>query len=84
MRSNCSICVLNNSDLQHLFLIGCLISRIFFYHCSICVLKDAGVALLGFEHKLRRVVFSASVQDLNTIEQLLQHSGRKQRKFECT
>ncbi len=57
----------NNSDFQCLFLIGCLISRIFYNHCSICVLKVAGVALqyIGFEHKLRIKVSSTSVQDLN-------------------
>ncbi len=38
----------NNSDFQCLFLIGCLISRIFYNHCSICVLKVAGVALYRF------------------------------------
>jgi hypothetical protein len=35
----------NNFDYQCLFLIGYWISRIYFYHCSICVLKVAGVAL---------------------------------------
>jgi hypothetical protein len=29
-----------------------LISRIFFNHCSICVLKAAGAAFLGPEHRL--------------------------------
>ncbi len=35
----------NNSDFQCLFLIGCLISCIFYNRCSICVLNVAGVAL---------------------------------------
>ncbi len=38
----------NNSDFQRLFLIGCLISRIFYNHCYICVLKVAGVVLYRF------------------------------------
>ncbi len=38
----------NNSDLQCLFLIGCLIFRIFYNHCSICVLEVVGVALQRF------------------------------------
>jgi hypothetical protein len=56
-----------NFDSQCLFLIGYWISCIFFYHWSICVLKVAGVALytVGPEHKLRRIVSSTSVQDLN-------------------
>ncbi len=38
----------NNSECQCLFLIGFLISRIFYNHCSICVLKVVGVALFRF------------------------------------
>jgi hypothetical protein len=55
----------NNSDSQHLFLFCHFILNIFFNHCSICILKVAGAACLGFEYKLRRIVSSSSVQDLN-------------------
>ncbi len=42
----------NNFDFQCLFLIGCLISRIFYDHCSICVLKVAGVAIYRFRRTI--------------------------------
>ncbi len=38
----------NNSDVQCLFLIGCLFFADFLQYCSICVLKVAGVALYWF------------------------------------
>ncbi len=83
----------NNFDSQCLFLIGYWISRIFFYHCSICVLKVAGVALLciGPEHKWMRIVSSTSVQDLNRaapakfrtqIEQIRTHFEQPQKRLE--
>ncbi len=78
----------NNFDSQRLFLIGYWISRIFFYHCYICDLKVAGV--IGPEHKLRRIVSSSSVQDLNRaapatfrtqIEQIWTHFEQPQIRF---
>ncbi len=35
----------SNFGSKRLFLIGCFISRIFFNHCNICILKVAGAAL---------------------------------------
>ncbi len=81
----------NNSDFQCLFLIGCLISCIFYNRCSICTLKVVGVApYIGLEHKLRRIVSSTSVQDLNRaapatfrtqIEQVQMHFEQPQIRF---
>ncbi len=42
----------NNSDIQCLFLIGCLISHIFYNPGSIWVLKAAGVALYRFRTQI--------------------------------
>ncbi len=93
MRSNCSTVLAswNNSGFQCLFLIGCLISCIFDNHCSICVLKVAGVALYRFwRKKLRIKVSSTSVQDLNRaapatfrtqIEQIWTHFEQLQIRF---
>ncbi len=54
----------NNSDFLCLFLAGCLISRIFYNHCFICVLKVAEVALYRFWTYLRIMLSTISVQDL--------------------
>jgi hypothetical protein len=82
----------NNFDFQCLFLIGCLISRIFYNHCSICVLKVAGVALYGFwtQNEDNTVVSSTFVQDLSRaapatfrmhIEQIRTHFEQPQIRF---
>jgi hypothetical protein len=73
----------NNFDSQCLFLIDYWISRIFFYHCSICVLKVAGVAPY-------RSWTQTSVQDLNRaapatfrtqIEHIRTHFEQPQKRF---
>ena len=80
----------NNSDIQCLFLIGCLISRIFYYHCSIWVLKVAGVALYRFWTQIEDNSSSTSVQDLigaapaifrTQIEQIRTHFEQPQIRF---
>ncbi len=57
----------NNSDFHCLFLIGCLISLIFYNHCSIYIPRVGGVALYMFWTQIedKTVVSSTSVQNLN-------------------
>ncbi len=80
----------NSFDFQCLFLIGCLISHIFYNPGSICFLKVAGVAPYGFWTQIRIIVSSTFVRDLNwaasatfrpQIEQILTHFEQSQIRF---
>ncbi len=80
----------NHSVFLCLFLIGCLISRIIYNYCSICVLKLLELLYKGFEHKLRIILSPISVQDLNRaatakfrtqIEQIQTHFEQPQIRF---
>jgi hypothetical protein len=62
----------------------------FFYHCSICALNLLELLYIGPEHKLRRIVSSTSVQDLNRappatfrtqIEQIRTHFEQPQKRL---
>jgi hypothetical protein len=55
----------NNSDFQCLFLIGCLISRIFYNLALFASWQLLELLYICFEHKLRIIVSSTPVQDLN-------------------
>ncbi len=79
----------NNSDFLCLFQSGCLISRIFYNHCSISW-KLLELLFVGFEQKLRIILSSISVQDLNRaapakfgtqIEQIRTHIEQPQIRF---
>jgi hypothetical protein len=80
----------NNSDFQCLFLIGCLIFARFLQYCFIASWKLLELLYIGSEHKLRILVSSTSVQDLNRaafatfrmqIEQIWIHFEQLQIRF---
>ncbi len=50
--------------LSAFFLIGCLMSRIVFNHCSSCILKVSGAALVRFWTQIKEYHLLDSVQDL--------------------
>ncbi len=93
----CSICVQialfvswNNFDSQCLFLIGYWISRFSSIIALFAYWKLLELLYIGPEQKLRRIVSSTSVQDLNgaapatfrtQIEQIRTHFEQRQKRF---